>query len=289
MSIKESASWLKPAPIKKPRNVIVVGMPRSGTSLTASVFAARKYYVTSEEQADLRPGDEGNPFGYWEAGALIEHNVAVLNRAGFPFHNTWMYEPIKAEHVAKVYELEVLAEHRAYLEIFDQHSPWVWKDPRLCYTLAYWWPMMNPLTTSVLLLRRNPEAIYQSFRRRNWCSSSAQDKRDIFLRIDNHLNAAEQAIKKYNIPYVEIDYQDYISTPDATAKKIAEFFGIELGASDLNVKSELNHNSALGHLSANIAKLVNHLPLRYIKMIARLVPLKVIYALYPEKKLTRKD
>ena len=224
MSTENEETGIKPSPARKPKNVIVVGMPRSGTSLAARVFAKKGYYVTSSEQDELPTGDEQNPFGYWEAESLIKLNVEILNRAGFPFHNTWTYGPIRPEHLAKIHGLDRTEVHRAYLNTYDEHSPWVWKDPRLCYTLAYWWPMMNPNTTSVLLLRRNPDEIYQSFRRMNWRSSSEQDKKDVFLRIDDHLKAAEQAIGKYNIPYIEINDQEYLLRPTQPPRELLNSF-----------------------------------------------------------------
>ncbi|MEJ2363028.1 MAG: hypothetical protein P8Z75_16755 [Gammaproteobacteria bacterium] len=48
-------------------NTIVVGMPRSGTSMTAAIFARAGYYVSGDDEKQLRIGDEYNPDGYWEA------------------------------------------------------------------------------------------------------------------------------------------------------------------------------------------------------------------------------
>jgi hypothetical protein len=74
-----------------PKNVIVVGMPRSGTSLTASIFSRKGYYVSGNEARELQAGDGHNPFGYCEAKGLIERNVELFSAAGYPHDNTWKF------------------------------------------------------------------------------------------------------------------------------------------------------------------------------------------------------
>jgi hypothetical protein len=181
-------------------------MPRSGTSLAAAIFVNKNYHVVVGAASDLLPSNEANPFGYWEAESLNNHNAAILEAAGFRFHNTWMFDRIQLEHVKKIYALSPRPEHEAYLRAFEQHSPWVWKDPRFCYTLAYWWPMMNPQTTGVVLVRRSRAAIFRSFIRLDWRRPLAQGRYDFYARIDDHLAAAMHAILTFDIPYLEIDY-----------------------------------------------------------------------------------
>ena len=64
-----------------PRNIIVVGTPRSGTSLAASIFARLGHFVADDEAAQLRDPDHFNPGGYWEAEPLIEANASLFQRA----------------------------------------------------------------------------------------------------------------------------------------------------------------------------------------------------------------
>jgi hypothetical protein len=59
--------------MKTVRNASIVGLPRSGTSLTAAIFVKKNYRTPS----DLLPSNDANPFGYWEAESLNDHNAAV--------------------------------------------------------------------------------------------------------------------------------------------------------------------------------------------------------------------
>jgi hypothetical protein len=268
---------------KTVRNAIVVGLPRSGTSLTAAIFVNKNYRTPR----DLLPTNEANPFGYWEAESLNDHNAAILGAAGFPFHNTWMFDRIRPEQASKIYELSPFPEHERYLQAFEQRPPWVWKDPRFCYTLAYWWPMMNPETTGVLLVRRTRDAIFRSFNRLDWSRPLARGKDDFYARVDDHIEAAMSAIRAFDIPYVEIEYDEFLEAPERVAQRLSDFFGISVTAADLNVRRELNHSYLRGRLSGALRMATRTLPARAKRALKRIVPQSVMDAIYPEQKLAR--
>jgi hypothetical protein len=269
--------------MKTARNAIIVGLPRSGTSLTAGIFVNKNYRTPQ----DLLPSNDANPFGYWEAESLNDHNAAILGAAGFPFHNTWMFDRIPPEQARKIYELSPSPEHKRYLQAFEQHRPWVWKDPRFCYTLAYWWPMMDPKTTGVLLVRRTTDAIFRSFNRLDWSRPLAQGKDDFHARVDEHIEAARAAIRTFDIPCVEIDYDEFLDAPERVAGRLSDFFGIPVTAADLNVRRELNHNYLRGRLSGALRISTRILPAGAKRAIKRFVPQSVLDVLYPEQKLAR--
>jgi hypothetical protein len=279
----EPVEYLGVVCMKTARNAIIVGLPRSGTSLTAGIFVNKNYRTPR----DLLPSNDANPFGYWEAESLNDHNAAILGAAGFPFHNTWMFDRIRPEQARKIYELSPFPEHQRYLQAFEQHGPWVWKDPRFCYTLAYWWPMMDPKTTGVLLVRRATAAIFRSFNRLDWSKPLAQGKDDFQARVDEHIGAALAAIRTFDIPYVEIDYDEFLDAPERVAGRLSDFFGISVTAADLNVRRELNHNYLRGRLAGALRISTRALPAPAKRVIRRMVPQSVIDAFYPEKRLAR--
>lgn len=230
------------------KNVLVVGMPRSGTSLTAAAFANKGFFVAESGKNELRDGDKFNPHGYFEADGLIERNAEVFGRVGYPHHNTWKFAAIGRKEADCILELEPEPEHRQFVESYNSRSPWVWKDPRLCYTLGYWWHMMDPSNTAVILLIRSPDDIYESFLRTGWRTRSPEQRRDTHQRVADHVQAARRAIDRFNIPYLEVNYSDYLKRPDDVAAQIGQFVGISMTAKDLNVDPDLNHSSTKARL-----------------------------------------
>lgn len=266
-----------------PKNILIVGMPRSGTSMTASIFTRSDYFVADNTENDLRSGDEFNPSGYWEAKPLIQSNAEIFTAAGYTPDNTWLFDSITSKQAATIFELHPTDKHKELVANFNQHSPWMWKDPRLCYTLGYWWPLLNPETTRVLLLKRNSNEIYQSFLKLKWRNASKESQADVEQRIHNHLSSAEKAIKKYNIPYIEINYSDYKNFPEETAEKISTFFDIDIGASDLGYNHKLNNQSLHGSIQRLTNKISEILPNSMRKTIIKLIPKFILKLIQPHR------
>lgn len=266
-----------------PKNVIVVGMPRSGTSLAASIFARYGYFAADDERMEMREGDPFNPDGYFEAESLIEANVNVLKRVGFEFHNTWMFRDISLEQSRAIGNLERLDEDRKLLSRYERHCPWIWKDPRLCHTLAYWWPMIDRERTSVLLVRRDIDEIWNSFLRLKWTGSSATEKDDFKNRVNGHLSAAEHAIAEYRIPHVDIQYSDYSRNPKATAEQINDCFDINLSIEQLGFKKAFNHSGLRGTIERWLEAVLEFFPDAWLIAAKKVLPNSLIKALFPSK------
>ncbi len=253
------------------RNVIIVGMPRSGTSMAAHIFASRGYFAAQEPKKELRAGDEFNPAGYWEAQRLIDANVAVFNAVGYAQHNTWLFKPITEQKAASIAEIPKAPAHGKLVATYEANAPWLWKDPRLCYTLAYWWPLMNPRSTAVLLLTRHVEHIFRSFLRLGW-RKSVDELDEVAQRVHAHRAAAERAIRQFSIPHIKIDYDDFANQPAETAQKISTMFGLEMREHDLGFDEVLNHSGARGRMQARVERLGLSLPASCRTILKKLTP-----------------
>ena len=265
------------------KNAIIVGMPRSGTSMTTNIFANCGYFIAENESKDLRSGDEFNPSGYWEAEPLIKANAEIFSSAGYPHDNTWLYDRISSQQKHKIHELEQTDNHKSLVDIYNTNSPWVWKDPRLCYTIGYWWSLMDKDTTRVLLLKRDHEEIYNSFIRLKWRKTSTDSKTDVFKRINDHICAAEEALKKYDIPHITVNYADFKTDPEKTAELISNFFDLNLSSEDLGFKQNLNTSSLQGKLIKLSDSLGNILPDPIRKLIKKLIPGFLWKLIYPHR------
>ncbi len=266
-----------------PKNAIIVGLPRSGTSMTAAIFAGKGYFTAANAEQELRAGDHHNPSGYLEAETLIKFNADVFAAVDFPHDNTWLYDPLPANKASKIHRVFPIAEHADFINCYNHNSPWMWKDPRLCYTLDYWWPMIGSEDTRVLLIKRNPEEVYQSFIRLKWRKKSSLSKRDVYARVEDHMAAAEKAIARHNIPHVTIEYGDYAAKPAEVAQRIGEFFDIALCSADLSYSGQLNHSSMRGKLATVIDLQLERLPSHWVKTIKSVVPGWLMRAVYPER------
>lgn len=266
-----------------PKNVIIVGMARSGTSLTASVFVKQGYFVTDDPDGQLQAASPYNHNGFWELEDLKDADAKVFSAVGFPYHNTWTDDPIEQHQAEAIFELDHTDDDRALLARYDNKEPWMWKDPRLCYTLAYWWRMMDADTTAVLLVTRDPKDVWRSFQRINWGNARAKNKSEFIRRIKNHIAFARETIKRLDIPHVEIDYSDYARDPDEVARKLSATFDLELSREDLGYESKYNHSGVRGSISYWAERLSDFLPAKVRRTIKTMMPGFLWRAVFPAK------
>ena len=240
-----------------PRNVLVVGMARSGTSMTARIFADAGYYVARAKD-ELQAADLANPSGYWEAATILDANRRLLARAGFEFDNTWMFDPISDTQAGRILELEHTREDIELVEEYERNAPWVWKDARLCYTLGYWWPLMDERKTRVLLLTRDRREILRSFRRVKWREDL--DPGRLYDCIDAHVEAARGTIRRLDIPHVEVDYSEFAKDPEGLARRLGRAFDLDLRGEDLGYVPIRNSSSLSGRFRMALEWVWGRLP-----------------------------
>ena len=262
-----------------PKNVIVVGMPRSGTSLTMGIFARQAYYVGPVKRRRYREGDEHNPFGYFEADALVKRNVRIFQRAGFPHHNTWLFDRITPECAERIGRLEPSRDDIELVEAYHAKSPWAWKDPRLPYTLGYWWPLMDPERTIVILTRRRPEDVRESFRGMGWPVQG-----DLLERVEEHFQNSQRVARELDIPHTVVQYHDYLERPGEVASRIGALVGLQLEARDLNVRPELDHSRGPRNMRELARRQALKLPKPLRRAIRRATPRWAMELLVPEWK-----
>lgn len=262
-----------------PKNAVIVGMPRSGTSLIASIFARHGYYTGD----DCRPADHFNPTGYWECDALVEANGRILQSSGFAHDNSWMYEALSSSHLAALGRMQAGEADRDLLSRFSSRAPWVWKDPRLCYTLGVWWQLLDPAHTRVLLVVRDPDAIFNSFVRVGWRNDSEADREETHRRVRDHLAFARGMIHGLGISAVEVEYSDIGNDPVGTARRISEAFDVEILPGELGFDEKLDHNTKLGRTAARVDRVATAIPAPLRRMIKLLTPDFLLKWLYPER------
>ena len=143
------------------RNVVVIGMHRSGTS--AMTNAIRLLGCSIGDTGDFISPRWWNPEGNWEHQRLIERNELILNLHGGTWFapprlpNSWMQRR-KAHAMLSCLRSEFAATY--------PEEGWVWKDPRACLTLPAWLQTWESVPVAVMAFR-HPVAVAKSLAARN--------------------------------------------------------------------------------------------------------------------------
>lgn len=143
------------------KNVVVIGMHRSGTS--AITNAIRLLGCSIGDTGDFTSPKRWNPQGNWEHQRLIERNERILELHG----GTWFAPPRLPNGWAERRKaLAMLPRLRSeFAEIYPQDG-WVWKDPRACLTLPLWVQAWSSAPVAVMAFR-HPLAVARSLAARN--------------------------------------------------------------------------------------------------------------------------
>lgn len=270
------------------KNALIVGPPRSGTSLASSILARVGYHVGRIENPRDRLGDDHNPFGYFEADDIVERNADVLRRAGHPFHNTWTSEPITPGSVERIRDLSIRDDDSKLVRAYGRHAPWLWKDPRLCFTLPYWWEVLDHESTVVYLTTRDERHAHSSFLRKGWAEPGSLEKRRVTRLVRQHARAAREVVDSLGLPHVRIDYSEYSRDPEAVADKLSTALETTISPDDLNFRPELDHSDLCGRISGHIRSQLRRLPREPVERLASMVPTSLMALLFPERKHVRR-
>jgi len=143
------------------RNVVVIGMHRSGTS--AITNAIRLLGCSIGDTGDFTSPKRWNPQGNWEHQRLIDRNELVLELHG----GTWFAPPRLPDGWAEQEKAsDMLPRLRSEFAEIYRGEGWVWKDPRACLTLPLWLRAWSSMPVAVMAFR-HPIAVARSLAARN--------------------------------------------------------------------------------------------------------------------------
>lgn len=152
-------------------NAIILGAPRSGTSMVAGLF--RKSGCFADQH--LLPATISNPRGYFEDRRINSLNNRIIERAlawpgcnrlrrviGPPAHIDRRAFPIASPQrlPSRPLPASILAEMRLLVD----GGAFLYKDPRFWVTLPYWRPVL-PSGTRFVVVFREPEKVVDSYLR----------------------------------------------------------------------------------------------------------------------------
>lgn len=121
--------------------ILILAMPRSGSSMTAGIFAKHGVWTGT-----CRPGTGRNPKGFFEGvaikQALMKRYPALVHDGRLGWHDI-AFRPLVEQLIA---------------EDGYRGGPWLWKGS------AMYWPCWSDFDPTFVVCRRNPEDTFRSAR-----------------------------------------------------------------------------------------------------------------------------
>jgi hypothetical protein len=201
------------------RVVVLLGMHRSGTSLTASILEA----MGVDFGGDLLPANENNPRGYFEDAAISRVHIRInrlLNRRPFTPPGLADYPDSfwgSSQAEESIDELEMLLRKR----LERCNGIWGFKDPHAGSFLPLWKEVFRRVGVEpvYLLAVRHPSEVAASIQKRDRMRPAQAE----LLWVDQ--NVSTLLGSEFNIAAV-IDYAQWFSEPVQQAQRVNQVLGL---------------------------------------------------------------
>lgn len=196
------------------RPLIITGMHRSGTSLTAGYLHACGLHLGD----DLLPADFGNPRGYYEDTEILEFHRSILRHNGTSLFPTRRNLPLETTDEDRQVARGILAAR-------ETRGAWGWKEPRTVLLLDFWHELLPQ--AAYLLLFRHPLAVLDSLIRRG--DVEIRRRRVLGLRSWLAYNELLLDFALRNRPHcLVVDIDAVIRAPSALLTGLEARFGLRL-------------------------------------------------------------
>ena len=224
------------------QSVIITGMHRSGTSLTASLLHSAGIEIGDR----LMLPSEWNPKGFFEDWDFVELHQAILRSQG-----------ISPEGWTKEKLVEVQGQYLAAAQnliLARKNKPiWGWKDPRTTLFLDFWLKLI-PEAKFIFIFRSPWEVVDSLFRRGDFIFDTnpnfAVEQWSIYNR------AILDFYERWHNQCLLLDIRSIISNPDVIINLIKQKFQLELHSPEsLYEKSQFTVDSNIYYRQAMITKL----------------------------------
>lgn len=197
--------------MKQIKTIVVLGMHRSGTSMTSGILSRLGVDIGKR----LAPPNFANPLGYFEDKDFFELNNIILRRAG----GDWKSPPDRDAILAQKNKLQ----KRIHDMVKRKESElWGWKDPRTNLTIELYLPFLtNPY---FIICNRNPIGVAKSLaERENWKVEDCIKLIEIYKERINNL-----FYRFNNLQKLDINYENIVTNPEKEIDSIINFLGIKV-------------------------------------------------------------
>ncbi len=196
---------------KNSKEVVVLGMHRSGTSMVAGILHKLGVHMGDE----MLGKNKSNPTGHFEDVEFFTLSERILKAAGGKWQN-----PPQKEKILKAGK-KFSEEIKHIIEKKSKRKIWGWKDPRTCLTIDLFYPFLkNPY---FVVVRREIEGIARSLEKRG--DMCFEEGKKLAKR---YIEDMERFLSEYKPKRViEVHYRDFYKDPMREIKKLVNFLEIE--------------------------------------------------------------
>lgn len=203
------------------KNIIILTGGLSGSSVLAGLLATKGYWLGSETKKIRYPTNENS--------RLVDLNIEILQRSGYGWDDAVDIPPPSVASIQAIAGQADLAHFKSFVAECHDNSPWLWKDPRLCYTIYFWKNFLDLSNCKFILMSRD---IQQA-----WTGIVLKGKMpitfdDLNVVETNCLEHSKAFFKQENLDFLPVVFEDLLVDPQKTIQQLNAFLEIDLNLQD---------------------------------------------------------
>ena len=203
------------------KNVIILGAGRTGSSFLSGLISHNRFYIQQENISSRY----SYPDGDYENPELKELNKKILWDSGYKYHKAMVRKPVDIEAI-KALGQQPNDIYHDFMEKCAQNEPWLWKDPRLCFTIYHWDKYIKKDDIAFIRITRDPFLVFKSHSKKGIYSSL----KDVVQTCHQENVAVDTYLSDHKIPFLNIDYSELKDFN--IIKKLNVFLGIHISEGD---------------------------------------------------------
>jgi hypothetical protein len=192
----------------------------------SSVFTA----LVSSAGAWMGDGTMQKPdYDTFENAELVDLNRRMLGELAPGLNHEHRFDPDEVLKIARQSSRLELAPYREFVDRCATHAPWVWKDPRLTWTIRVWASMLDLSQVKVLILTRDPVQA--------WITANLRRHIQSYRFTSNYNEAITRSnqafVEQAGLESVSLSFEELLLKPTLTLGKINDLLGSQLTTDDL--------------------------------------------------------
>ncbi len=160
---------------------------------------------------------------------LVELNKKMLKDLGYTGDHEHEFSQDVIDDLAKKADSIDLKIYKDFVERCQNNRPWIWKDPRLTWTIRIWEKLLSFDETAYIILTRDDEQAWISSNIRRHIQSMK------FTKDYNHgiTSSLRKFLEEHQQQYLEFEFEDLLLRPEYTIKELNNFLDGELTMDDV--------------------------------------------------------
>jgi hypothetical protein len=197
-------------------NIVVLTTGLSGSSVVTGFLAQKGYWLGDKT---IFKSNASGHYETYENERLVELNDELLATLNIELNESSWYDADLFERIRKSSKEVDTNEFVKFINYCQQHSMWIWKDPRLWITMGFWGELLQDCDIKYVVVSRQPMSLWVSLINKRQIVNYSK------LRVSER-NSHDRIVRYLNncgFPNTTINYDNLVEHPKAEIHKLNDF------------------------------------------------------------------